>query len=110
MFAGSLEVAATASVLGMLAVFAADNMAVIALRKNAAGTPRPFTLPYTLFGFAPLSAVLGLLSCVLLFTYTAWNNREGFILLFVLLCIGVILRSSTSARKKRERITDSQTP
>jgi len=96
LFAGKMEVVANATVLGMLAVFALDNLAVIKLRFEWPGAHRPFRIPLN-YGEVPLTALFGFLSCVGLFSYSAALMPEAFAIFLALGLVGFILRKAAGA-------------
>ena len=95
LFFAGIETVANAAVLGMLLVFALDNLAVVKLRFSDSRAKRPFQLPLTI-ARAPLSAVLGVLACLGLFAYSAWQMPTALAILVGLVVLGLILRKVVS--------------
>lgn len=68
---GSIGIVASITSFGSLLTFAMVNVALIHLRRVVPGRKRPFKAPYAI-GWLPVTAVLGLVSCVAVMATFNW--------------------------------------
>lgn len=94
---GEIEFVASLSSLGVTLVFAAINMAVIAIRFTQPGLERPFRLPS--IANVPLTAALGVVSSLLPAAQYGWKVYLTFGGAFLLGAVPYALVSSRRARK-----------
>ena len=88
---GNIDLAANATVLGILFVFTMDNLSVIKLRFTQPQQTRPFRIPVN-FKNIPLTAVLGVLSCIAFFAYLSIQQPLSLAVLLALIALGFLLK------------------
>lgn len=95
---GSVSAVAKVTSFGSLLTFALVNLALLHLRRVAPHASRPFRIPLSI-GWAPVSALAGLLSCLVLLTQF---DSLTFALGAVLPLSGGLLYLLMTGRKKQE--------